>query len=327
MPLGTPAPTGLHSRGRLTMVRPNSTPFHLSYMSNENIIREIDEELRSDRARNLWRRFGPYVIGAAVAIVLLVAVKEGWDWWRNSNSAQSSDQFYSALQLADGTDAAAAKTALDQVIAANHGGYPTLARFREAALLAKEGKTAEAVAAYDALSTAESNKHIRELALVLAANLLVDGGDVAQVEQRVGGLAGANSAMRNAAREAIGLVKYKAGDLAGARQSFEDAANDPAASQELRQRLTVYLAQLVAEGVAPPPAEAAATETPVVVDPATAAPAATSVGDAPALDTAPAPEAAPAMEAPAMQATPLMEAVPPATEAPATTEAPAAPAN
>lgn len=296
-------------------------------MSNENIIREIDEELRSDRARNLWRRFGPYVIGAAVAIVLLVAVKEGWDWWRNSNSAQSSDQFYSALQLADGTDAAAAKTALDQVIAANHGGYPTLARFREAALLAKEGKTAEAVAAYDALSTAESNKHIRELALVLAANLLVDGGDVAQVEQRVGGLAGANSAMRNAAREAIGLVKYKAGDLAGARQSFEDAANDPAASQELRQRLTVYLAQLVAEGVAPPPAEAAATETPVVVDPATAAPAATSVGDAPALDTAPAPEAAPAMEAPAMQATPLMEAVPPATEAPATTEAPAAPAN
>lgn len=309
------------------MVRPNSTPFHLSFMSNENIIREIDEELRSDRARNLWRRFGPYVIGAAVAIVLIVAVKEGWDWWQSSNSAQSSDQFYAALQLADGTDAEAAKKALDDVIAGNHGGYPVLARFREAALLASGGKTAEAVAAYDALAAGQSNKYLRELALVLAANLLVDGGDVAQVEQRVGGLVGATSPMRNAAREAIGLTKYKAGDLAGARQSFEDAANDPQASQELRQRLTVYLAQLVAEGAAPPAAEAAATETPVVVDPATAAPAATSVGDAPALDTAPAPEAAPAMQAPAMEATPMMEAVPPAAEAPATTEAPAAPAN
>lgn len=212
------------------MVRPNSTPFHLSFMSNENIIREIDEELRSDRARNLWRQFGPYVIGAAVAIVLLVAAKEGWDWWQNSNSAQSSDQFYAALQLADGTDADAAKKALDEVIAANHAGYPTLARFREAALLASQGKTAEAVAAYDALSTGQPNAHLRELALVLAANLLVDGGDVAQVEQRVGGLVGPTSAMRNAAREAIGLVKYKAGDLAGARQSFEDAANDAQAS-------------------------------------------------------------------------------------------------
>jgi hypothetical protein len=310
------------------MVRRNSTPFHLSFMSNENIIREIDEELRSDRARNLWRRFGPYVIGAAVAIVLIVAVKEGWDWWQNSNSAQSSDQFYAALQLADGTDAEAAKKALDEVIAANHGGYPVLARFREAALLAKDGKTAEAVAAYDALAAGQPNKYLRELALVLAANLLVDSGDVAQVEQRVGGLVGSASSMRNAAREALGLTKYKAGDLAGARQSFEDAANDPQASQELRSRLTVYLAQLVAEGVAPPVAEAAATETPVVVDPATAAPAATSVGDGPVLDTAPAPEAAPAMEAPAMQAAPAMEAVPPATtDAPASTEAPAAPAN
>lgn len=301
------------------MVRRNSTPFHLSYMSNENIIREIDEELRSDRARNLWRRFGPFVIGAAVAIVLIVAVKEGWDWWQSSNSAQSSDQFHAALQLADGTDVEAAKKALDEVIAANHGGYPMLARFREAALLAKDGKTADAVAAYDALAAGQPNKYLRELALVLAANLLVDGGDVAQVEQRVGGLVSSASPMRNAAREALGLTRYKAGDLVGARQSFEDAANDPQASQEQRSRLTVYLAQLVAEGVAPP-AEAAATEAPVVVDPATAAPAATSVGDGPALDTAPAAEAAPAMEA-----------VPPATEAPtdapAATEAPAAPAN
>lgn len=285
-------------------------------MSNENIIREIDEELRSDRMRNLWRNFGPYVIGAAVAIVVLVAVNEGWTWWQNSNSAKSSEQFYSALELADGTDAAAAQKALDEVIAAGHGGYPELARFREAALLSQQGKTAEAVAAYDALATSQSNAHMRELALVLAANLLVDGGDVAQVEQRVGGLVGATSPMRNAAREALGLVKYKAGDLAGARQSFEDAANDPLASQELRSRLNIYLAQLVAEGVAAPVAEAAAAETPVVVDPATAAPAETSVGDAPALDTAPAMEAVPAMEA-----APAMEAVPPAADAPA------APAN
>lgn len=265
-------------------------------MSNENIIREIDEELRSDRMRKLWRNFGPYIIGAAVAIVVIVAVNEGWSWWQNSNSAKSSDQFYAALQLADGTDAAAAKAALDGVIAAGHGGYPELARFREAALLAQEGKTAEAVAAYDALSTGEANAHLRELALVLAANLLVDSGDVAQVEQRVGGLVGATSPMRNAAREAIGLVKYKAGDLTGARQSFEDAVNDPQAGQEARNRLNVYLAQLVAEGAAPS-ADAAAAEAETPVAPATAAPAETSVGDAPALDTAP-----PAADAPAAPA-------------------------
>ncbi|MDC9824009.1 tetratricopeptide repeat protein [Devosia sp. ZB163] len=282
-------------------------------MSNENIIREIDEELRSDRARKLWRSFGPFVIGAAVVVVLAVAVNEGWSWWQNSNSAQSSDQFYSALEAADGADVAAAQKALDGVIAAGHGGYPTLARFREAALLAQDGKAPEAIAAYDAISTSESNKYLRELALVLAANLLVDSGDVAQVEQRVGGLTGPASTFRNAANEVIGLAKYKAGDLAGARTSFEQAANDGLTSTEARARLNIYLAQLTAEGAAPAPV--AAAEAPAAADPA---PAETSVGDAPVIDTAPsadAPAMAPATEAPAADA--------PAADAPA----PAAPAN
>jgi hypothetical protein len=255
-------------------------------MSNDNIIREIDEELRSDRMRNLWRRFGGWVIGAGVLIVLAVAVNEGWQWYQNSNSSASSDQFYEALQLADGTDIVGAQAALAGVISANHGGYPLLARFRSAALLAKDGKPAEAVAAYDAIATSETNRFVRDLALALAGNLLVDTGDLAQVEQRVSGLATSDSAMRNAAREAIGLAKYKAGDLDGARASFEQVLADPLASAEARSRLQIYLTQLIAEGATPPAEEAAEVEAPADA-------AAPSVGDAPAMDTAPA-EAAPA---------------------------------
>ena len=55
-------------------------------MSNETIFREVDEELRGDRLRSFWKRFGPWVIGGAVAIVVLVALNEGWAWWQNSNS-------------------------------------------------------------------------------------------------------------------------------------------------------------------------------------------------------------------------------------------------
>ena len=159
-------------------------------------------------------------------------------------------------------------------------------------------------AAYDAIATAESNKHIRDLAYVLSGLLLVDGGDVAQVEQRVGGLIDGINPMRNAAREALGLVKYKAGDLDGAMKSFSDVVADPLASQELRQRVQVYIAQLVAQGVVDPAAVAAeaakAAATPAVpaetntmapaadantMAPAADATAAPAVGDAPAMDT------------------------------------------
>lgn len=252
-------------------------------MSNETIFREVDEELRGDRLRALWRRFGPYVIGAAVAIVLIVAVNEGWSWWQNTNAARSSDQFYTALELAENGDIAGAQAALEEVKAQGSGGYPTLARFREASLLARDGKRDEAVAAYDALATAETDPRLRELALVLAANLLVDGGDVAAVQQRVGGLVTPDNPMRNAAREAIGLTQYKAGELDAALATFEEILNDPQAGRELLGRIQIYVAQLVALG-AEGPEDVAATTPETEAAPADAAAAAEPTPEVPAGD-------------------------------------------
>ena len=82
-------------------------------MSQDNIFREVDEELRSDRMRAFWRRFAPYVIGAAIAVVALVAVNEGWSWYHANNAAQSSDELYAAFDLIDGNDLPAAQAALD----------------------------------------------------------------------------------------------------------------------------------------------------------------------------------------------------------------------
>jgi hypothetical protein len=313
-------------------------------MSNETIFSEVDEELRRDRLRQIWRRFGPWVIAAAVAVVLAVAINEGWSWWQNSNAARSSDEFYAALDLADKGDVAGAEAALNAMATSSTGSYPLLARFRQASLLASEGKDAEAVAAYDALANAETLPRIRELALVLAANVLVDSGDVAAVQQRVSGLVTPDNAMRNAAREAIGLAQYKAGDSNAALQTFQDVAADERVNRDLQSRMQVYIATLISQGAMtaamaaaqPPatapteipgnaPAEAPATtpaETPAPTPtevPATPAPAETPATPPPAeVPTTPAPTEVPATPAPAeTPATPAPQ------ETPATPEAPA----
>jgi hypothetical protein len=272
-------------------------------MSNDTIFREVDEELRSDRMRALWKRFGPYLIGAAVAIVLLVAINEGWSWWQNSQSAAASDKFYAALAVADGTDVATAQQAFADVEATSPEGYATLARFRQAGLLAKDGKTAEAIAAYDALATSESNQHIKSLALVFAANLFVDAGDVAAVEQRVQGLAVPGNPMRNAARETVGLAQYKAGNLDAAVASFSAILADPLTNQEMAGRIQIYVAQLTAMGAKGPASDAAVAADAIdkAISGTDAAPAAEgSVGEAPAMDVT---EPAPAAEATSPAAT------------------------
>lgn len=229
-------------------------------MSQDNIFHEVDEELRSDRMRALWRRVMPYVIGAAVGVVAIVALNEGWQWYHANNAAQSSDELYTAIDLADGGDVAAAQAQLDQLAADGSGSYPVLAQFAKAGLLAREGNAAEAVALYDSLANTQSDVRLRELALVLAGNLLVDTGSLADVEARVGTIAAEGNPLRNAARETLGLAQYRAADYAAAQASFEAVLNDPLAQSTVRNRMGYYLAQMLAAGVITdsPEAEAAA---------------------------------------------------------------------
>lgn len=238
-------------------------------MSNENIFREIDEELRSDRMRAMWRRFAPFVIGGAIAIVVLVAANEGWSWYTKSQSSQASQELYTALDAAERGDLTAAQAQLEQLAANGSGGYPVLAEFRQAALLAEQGDVAGAVAAYDALSTSQSNTRLRELALLLAGNLLVDGGSLADVESRLGTLATDDSALRRVARELLGLAQYKAGDFAAAEASFQAVLDDPLATSGLRSRMAYYMAQMLSEGtvVTTSEAEAIPAEEPAAAEP------------------------------------------------------------
>ncbi|WP_051960683.1 tetratricopeptide repeat protein [Devosia riboflavina] len=246
-------------------------------MAEDNIFREVDEELRSDRMRALWRRIAPFVIGAAVAIVAVVAVNEGWSWYTNSQSARSSEELYAALDSASKDDLAAAQAELDALAANGSGGYPVLAEFAKASLLAKSGDTAGAVAAYDALANAQSNVRLRELALLQAATLLVDTGTLADVEARVGTIATDDNPMRRVARELIGLAQFKAGDAAAAKTTFEAVLNDPLAQEGIRNRVAYYIAQMTSAGLiaeeTASDAEVAADAIETIVDGDEAAPA------------------------------------------------------
>src|SRR5690606_8174532 len=121
-------------------------------MSEDSFLREVEEELRSDKLKAFWRRFAPFIIGAAVLIVLLVAANEIWKWWSSNTAATASDQYYAAADLAGQGDIEGAQAAFAELQASGPAGYATLARFQEAALLAESGDIEGAIAAYDALA-------------------------------------------------------------------------------------------------------------------------------------------------------------------------------
>lgn len=218
-------------------------------MSDDSFLREVEEELRSDKLKAFWRRYAPFIIGGAVLIVLAVAANEVYSWWRASTAADASDRFYAASELAQSGDIEAAQLAFSELAESGPAGYAVLARFRNAALLDEAGDPEAAIAAYDALASSLQNPNLRQLALVFAGYLAVDHLDAGAVEARVGDLVGSESTFRNPAREALGLAYYKAGDFESARAQFEEIAADANAGQDMQLRAFVYLEQLAAEGV------------------------------------------------------------------------------
>lgn len=322
-PAQTPGALHLQYAGHVLNVRPIRLKTIRHAMAQDNIFREVDEELRSDRMRSFWRRFAPYIIGAAVLVVVGVAANEGWTWYHATNAAKSSDELYAAFDLADGGDIAAAQAQLTTLIADGSGSYPMLAQFKQAGLLAKDGKVTEAVAAYDALAVTLSNQHLRELALVLAGTLMVDAGTLADVQARVETIATDGNPLRNAAREAMGLAQYKAGQFDAAQASFEAVLNDPMTQSSTRNRMGYYIAAMLSEGaIKPAPVDQAAQDAAAAVQDIIG-------GDAAVTSTAPAtaPVVTPAPAEPAaVPAPPAAPSIDPSAAAPAAIPAAPAPA-
>ncbi len=219
-------------------------------MSDDSFIREVDEELRSERMKSIWSRFGNVIIGIAVLIVLLTAGYRGWQYYTEQQAAKSGDSFLAAIELSNDGKHDEAIATLEELGNTGHGQYPALAKIRIAAELAKKGEVDAAVAAFDEISS-DSNfdTALRDIANLRAGLLLVDTGTFEEVSRRLEPLAETGKSFRHSAREGLGLVAWREKRFKDAYKWFQTIRSDVAAPSGVRTRATVMLELLAGEGV------------------------------------------------------------------------------
>jgi len=194
---------------------------------DDSFIREVNEELRRENARALWGRYGPVIIGAAVAMVLATAAYQIYSYWTAQKAGQISETMLEALTQADEAHYDDAFTLLGEVEKTGFGSYPTLAALRKAALLAEKGEKDAAIAAFDAIAGAsDTPQSLKNIALIRAAYLLVDNASFEDMLARVGSLGLDGEPMRLAAREILGLAAWKAGKIEQATDYFNSVMTD-----------------------------------------------------------------------------------------------------
>lgn len=213
-----------------------------------DIFSEIEEDIRKDRAKRIWQRFGKYIIGGALVLVLAVAAWRGYDAYTNAQAAAAGDQFLDAVALVDESPQAGI-AALEAIAADGPGGYAALSRFRAASGLAESGDTDAAIAGFQGLvDDASLDPLVRDVARVRLGYLLLDHGNAADIEGLLLPLSDITNPFSHSAREVRAFAAMKAGSQDQALALFLELVSDFNAPEPIRSRARVALDVLASNG-------------------------------------------------------------------------------
>ena len=227
-------------------------------MSDDSFAREVDEELRRERLTAFWKRYGGFIVTAALLVVAFVAGFKGWEAWQAHQAGKGGEEFLKAIQLIQDGKTEDARKELERIAREGSGGYRDLATLRLAGLMAKAGDTAGALKQYE-LAAGSSDDMTADFARLEAAMLRLEEADVGEIQSRVEAVNTPSHPLRNQAREILGLAQYKAGDSKAAEATFNAIVADQGTPSRLRERARVMLI-LLAEPAGSPSADVSAAD-------------------------------------------------------------------
>ncbi|WP_019219797.1 tetratricopeptide repeat protein [Bartonella florencae] len=220
-------------------------------MSYDSFIAEVNAEFRQEKALAFWRRYGFSIIGAAVLFILMIVAYQIYHYQQIKKAGYIGDIFVKSLDLADTRHFDEAVKQLETVKASHFGGYPFLARLREASLFMEQGDAVKSVEIFDSVAADKGAPQIlRKVAKIRAAYILVDTGTLADVEKRIKDIANDIDPMRLSAREALGLAAYKAGKIDEAVDYFQKIFAEGVLRSKAIDRARIMLELMQAEGKA-----------------------------------------------------------------------------
>ena len=206
-------------------------------MSDSAAFQEVDDAVRQDDMRLWWKRWGTWVVGAAVVVVVAVTGIVGYRQYDTAQRAAASAA-YSAAMAKIGQDNAAARAELMRQAENAPAPYRSLAALAAAQLL---DKPEDQVAALEA-AAAKLPPELSDLALVIAGFRSVDAGKLDTMVARLDALAMPDRPFHASVTELQALAAARKNDLKRARELWTAIVKHPASPQGVQQRAQAMLA-------------------------------------------------------------------------------------
>ncbi len=209
-----------------------------------DFIQEVDEDLRHERYKRLWDKYGNYVAIAVVALVVGIGGSVAYRDWQKSKRAEDTQKLVQAVELSM-TDPKLGPDSLASLAKSASAGVGTLARLHQAAAFARAGDAPKAIEIYDQMAADGSVDPIfRDLAVLLASQYRADGPEAASAALKLAPLIQDTNPWRHPALELTAVIALGQGDKGRARDIFRRLADDASASPAIRGRAAEMVAAL-----------------------------------------------------------------------------------
>lgn len=210
-----------------------------------DIFTEVEEDLRRERAKRLWDRYGWLVTAVLLLAVAGTGGFQAWRWYEAREAAAASTRYLAAVRAAEEQRPGPALEGFAAVIQDAPAGYRMLARFQEAALHARAGDRETALALWTQIEREGATPEpYRELATLLSVMHQIDDGEPAALAGRLAPLDRPDGPFRFSARELQAALAKRQQDRARATAILRSLAEAADAPQALRSRAAEALTSI-----------------------------------------------------------------------------------
>lgn len=203
----------------------------------ESFVREVDENLRRDQAQDFMKKYGPWIVGAALLFLAAVA---GWIYWQDRQAAQAEAQTEQLSAIMTGIGAGQSANAdrqLQPLTQSDADGVRAAARLTRAAVALEKADRKTAIAEYRAVMDDEGlAQPYRDLANIRATALEFDQMQPQDVIARLEPLAEAGNPWFGSAGELTAMAMLKQGRKSEAGRLFAAIAADSQVPGSIRSR-------------------------------------------------------------------------------------------
>lgn len=201
-------------------------------------IQEVNEELKNERMKNIWEKYGLYIVLFVVAILTATVSFETIRNWNIRRHQNLSDRYAVALALQNQGKNEQSILALESIEKdAPKSIYADTAQIQIANIWFEQNKVDEGIAVLEKyLSQKNANSQLQKVAAIKLASYKLDKAPAEEIETLLSPLAAENGNWTGIAQEMLAMLAIREKNMAKAQDLYTQIVNNPNTPDRLKSR-------------------------------------------------------------------------------------------